>query len=305
MAELRTAYIPTDDGQQLYAQDVGDGPTILCCNGAGVSTFFWAYLQDHFRKRFRVVLWDYRGHGRSSTPADPETADLSIPRFASDLRAVIQRLDVDEPPILIGHSMGCQVILEYAARHPGEVRALVPMLGTYARPLDTLLDSPLSRPIFDLVKKTSAAMGRGGRRWFRPLVGAPWAFDVARRAGLVDRHYANRQDLEMYLEHLNKMDPRVLFRTIEQIADHDLTDALPGITAPTLVVAAENDLFTPLRCSEDMARLLPHAELFVLAQGSHAALVEHPETINLRLERFFDEVLDLDPSADRPDDPLG
>jgi pimeloyl-ACP methyl ester carboxylesterase len=305
MGELRATYISTDDGQQLYVQDVGDGPAIVCCNGAGVSTFFWSYLQDHFRDRYRVVLWDYRGHGRSTTPPDPQSADLSIERFATDLRTVIDRLALAEPPILVGHSMGCQVILEYAHRHPSEARALVPMLGTYARPLDTLLDSPYSRPIFDLVKKTGAALGRGGRRWFRPLVGAPWAFDVARRAGIVDRHYANRQDLEMYLDHLNKMDPRVLFRTLELIAEHDLTEALPGISAPTLVVAAENDLFTPMRCSEEMVRLLPNAELFVLAQGSHAALVEHPETINLRLDRFFEAVVGGEFSADRGHDPVG
>lgn len=291
MEELRASYIQTDDGEQLYVHDVGDGPPLICCNGAGVSTFFWAYLLDHFKASHRVVLWDYRGHGRSSLPENPESADLSIERFASDLRLVVGALELSEPPILIGHSMGCQVILEYAARHPGEVRALVPMLGTYARPLDTLLDSPFSKPIFDVIKKSSAAMGKGGRRWFRPLVGAPWAFDVARRAGLVDRHYANRQDLEMYLDHLNQMDPRVLFRTIELIAEHDLTERLPGIACPTLVVAAENDLFTPMHCSEKMVELLADAELFVLAQGSHAALVEHPETINLRLERFFTNVL--------------
>ncbi|TVQ89615.1 MAG: alpha/beta hydrolase [Deltaproteobacteria bacterium] len=291
MEELHASYILTDDGEQIYVHAVGEGTPLICCNGAGVSTFFWSYLVDHFKRDHRVILWDYRGHGRSSLPQDPPSADLSIERFASDLRLVIEALELAEPVILVGHSMGCQVILEYAARHPNEVRALVPMLGTYARPLDTLLDSPLSKPIFDLVKRTGIAMGKGGRRWFRPLVGAPWAFDLARRAGLVDRHYANRQDLEMYLDHLNQMDPEVLFRTIELIAEHDLTDRLPSIQVPTLVVAAENDLFTPMQCSEKMVELLPDAELFVLAQGSHAALVEHPETIHLRLERFFAEAL--------------
>jgi len=296
VADLRATYVPTDDGEQLYVHDVGSGPPIVCCNGAGVSTFFWSYLLDHFSDDYRVILWDYRGHGRSSTPADPDTADLSVERFAADLDIVLRTLDLPEKPILVGHSMGCQVILEYAWRHPGEVRALVPMLGTYARPLDTLLDSPLSKPLFDIFKKAGAALGRGGRRWFRPLVGAPWAFDLARTTGLVDRHYANRQDLEQYLEHLNKIDPRVLFRTLDLIAEHDLTDALPSIDVPTLVIAAENDLFTPMHRSEEMARLLPRAELFVLAQGSHAALVEHPDTINLRLERFFSEACGIEAS---------
>ncbi|MCA9846241.1 MAG: hypothetical protein KC491_16470, partial [Dehalococcoidia bacterium] len=77
---VRTGFAPTDDGQQLYWRTVGSGPPMICCNGVGVSTFFFKYIVAHFHDRFTVITWDYRGHGRSSTPADPNTADLSIER---------------------------------------------------------------------------------------------------------------------------------------------------------------------------------------------------------------------------------
>jgi pimeloyl-ACP methyl ester carboxylesterase len=218
-----------------------------------------------------------------------------MPRFARDLTLIVRELEADKP-VLVGHSMGCQVILEFASQNPGMARGLVPMLGTYARPLDTLMDSPYSRRLFEVVHRLALAGGRTGRRWFRPLVGAPWALDLATRSGLVDRHYANRQDLEMYLEHLNHIDPRVLFRTVALMAEHDLTDRLPSITTPTLVVAAENDLFTPVHRARRMSELLPDAELFVLAGGSHAAIVEQPETIYRRMDRWLVEKLG-DPPA--------
>jgi pimeloyl-ACP methyl ester carboxylesterase len=287
--DVRTSFAATDDGEQLYIRDVGRGPAIICCNGVGVSTFFWSYVVEYFRDRYQVVLWDYRGHGRSTLPSSPETADLSMERFAKDLRVVVEALQLDAPVILIGHSMGCQVLLQYAVDHPTDVRAMVPMLGTFARPLDTLLDSPYSKRIFDVAHKAALGAGRGGRRWFRPLVGAPWALDLARRTGLVDRHYASRGDLEMYLDHLNQMDPRAFWRTVALMAEHDLTERLPELQIPALVIAAENDLFTPLHRSQTMAELLPQAELFVIAEGSHAALVEHPQTINRRIDRFLAE----------------
>ena len=289
MTEGRTCFAATDDGEQLYVRDVGEGPPLICCNGVGVSTFFWSYVVEYFRDRYRVILWDYRGHGRSALPAQPETADLSIERFAADLQVVVDKVGLDEPAVLIGHSMGCQVLLQYTVDHPDRVRAVVPMFGTFARPLDTLLDSPYSKRIFDVVHKAALGAGRGGRRWFRPIVGAPWALDMARRTGLVDKHYASRQDLEMYLDHLNQMDPRVFWRTVAQMADHDLTERMPEITQPALVIAAENDLFTPLHRSRTMAELLPNSELFVIAEGSHAAIVEHPQTINRRIDRFLIE----------------
>ena len=65
---------------------------------------------------------------------------------------------------------------------------------------------------------------------------------------------------------------------------------LPGIVAPTLVIAGEKDLFTPLHRSRKMVSLLPHAELMILAEASHAAIVEHPQTINRRIDRFLDQI---------------
>ena len=81
------------------------------------------------------------------------------------------------------------------------------------------------------------------------------------------------------------------------MADHDLTEFLPSCERPVLVIAGENDLFTPLHRSERMADLLPNSELFVLAEGSHAAIVEYPDTINRRIERFLDN---HDLPRDRP-----
>ena len=66
---------------------------------------------------------------------------------------------------------------------------------------------------------------------------------------------------------------------------------LADIQVPALVVAAERDTFTPLSCSQEMADVLPLGELFVLADASHAALIEQPETIGHRLERFLTERL--------------
>jgi pimeloyl-ACP methyl ester carboxylesterase len=285
----------------LYWRSVGTGdalaarnPAFVCCNGVGVSTFFFKYVAQHFRHRFRVVMWDYRGHGRSAPPpGPPDQADLSVERCAEDLAAVLHDAEVTEPPILLGHSMGVQVILEYALRHPSGVRALIPMFGTFGRPLDTLLDSALSRPTFDLLHRLARWGGRGGSRWLLPLYDSPLGFTVGGWTGLLDRHYAGRTDIQRYLEHLAVMDPAIFLRMVSLAAEHDVSDRLPEINVPALVFASENDLFTPLHRSLAMARRLPQADLLVLAEASHAAIVEHPEAINLRIERFLRERLGL------------
>jgi pimeloyl-ACP methyl ester carboxylesterase len=304
---LRTGFARTDDDLQLYWRTMGPdaAPVLVCCNGVGVSTFFWKYLTHHFRDRYRIVLWDYRGHGLSSTPEDIDGCDLTIERSAKDLRCVLDHLEIHEPVILLGHSMGCQVILEYTKQYRDQVRALLPMFGTFARPLDTFMDNPNSRKIFEVVSRFAAMGGKPGSRLLRPLYASPLAFEVGRRTGLFDRYYASRQDMEMYLEHLNHMDTRVFFKMVEAIKDHDLTDFLPQVGVPTLIIAAENDLFTPLHRSRKMAELIPGSELLVIPGGSHAAIVEHPETINRRIEKFFVERVFSAKGGDHRVDPAG
>jgi pimeloyl-ACP methyl ester carboxylesterase len=290
LSDVSSGYARTDDGLELYWRTLGTrGPVVACCNGVGVSTFFWKYVALHLRDSCRVVLWDYRGHGLSTVPREPAGVTWTMERNARDLFTVLDALHLDEPAILFGHSMGCQVILEAHRQQPHRVRALVPMFGTYGRALDTFLGFPKSRAVFEAVNRMARVWGRHRFRFLLPLYASPAAFAVSRLTGLVDRYESARVDMDHYLEHLQHIDPRVFLAMVEAMDAHDLTEHLPRIRVPTLVFGGENDLFTPLACSVTMARRIPGAELMILPEGSHAAIVEHPETINRRLDRFLVE----------------
>ncbi len=290
MADVRAGFARTEDGLQLYWRAVGTGsPALVCCNGVGASTFFFRYVAEYFQSQTTVVVWDYRGHGRSTMPPEPmDQADLTVERSARDLRTVIEQLEL-ERPVLLGHSMGCQVILEYLRQYPGQVSGLVPMFGTFARPLDTFMNNPHSRTAFNALHRVAGWSGRAGTRMLLPLYASPVALKLGEITGMVDRHYANRVDIGNYLEHFLQLDTRLFLRMVSLIADHDLTDFLPEVDVPTLVFAAEKDLFTPLHRSLMMVDRIPDCELMILAEGSHAAIVEAPEAINARIDRFLDE----------------
>jgi len=290
---IRTGYVRTNDDVELYYRCVGSGPPIICCNGVGVSTFFWRYVVEHFRDRFTLVLWDYRAHGCSGFPKDVEHADVSVGRSALDLRAILEHLNFDTPAILLGHSMGCQVIFEYLRLYPGTVAALVPMFGTYRRPLDTFMGTSASRVLFAGLERIAKWGGRNGMRFVRPLYMSPFTFTIGRRIGMMDRHKARRQDMDLYLEHLNQLDTRFFLRMVNAIADHDLTDFLPTIDVPTLIIGGTRDQFTPITCSHEMAALIPDSDLVIIENGTHAAIIEVPEVINERIERFLRERVSL------------
>lgn len=279
-----------DDGSTVAWTAVGDGRPVVLCNGVGVSTFFWRYLVGHLQGRFRVVTWDYPGHGVADPPTDPERADLSIPRLAHELDRVRVAAGAAEPAVLVGHSMGVQVILEAWHQRPGSVAGLVPMFGTAGRPLDTFLAGASSRRALSWLQRMSRWAGPRSSRLIRAATASPLAIPFGRRTGLVDRYYAPTEDVAMYLQHFERLDPKVFLRMVTQMADHDLRHRLHEIAVPTLVFGAERDLFTPLACSLDMHRAIAGAELMVLPEGSHAALVEQTETIHRRLDRFLTKV---------------
>lgn len=289
MSEIRSGFVPTDSELSLFWQASGSGPhTLICCNGVGVSTFFWKYIVERFSRDYQVVLWDYRGHGRSDRPRHPRGVDLSIETSARDLGRVQEAVGADKA-VLLGHSMGCQVILERALQAPDSVQGLGLMLGSAGRVLETFYDNPGSRPLIKSIARLADGIGDTVNRIARPLVRSPIAWSVTQRIRAVDPYYTSREDFEPYLEHLADLDLRLFLRMVQEADRHDAFPRLSEIQVPALVVAAERDDFTPLWLSEKMARELPQAELLVLADGSHAALIEQPETINHRLARWLQE----------------
>jgi len=263
---------------------------MACCNGVGVGTFFWKYLVEHFRDRYTVVTWDYRGHGRSDLRLDPLEADLSVARHADDLIVVLNAVrGGEEPAILLGHSMGCQVILEAWKRHPERVRGLLLLQGTAGHVLDTFFGNARSPQIFRFVRRLALAGGRATNALMRPILETPIAEIIGLRASMMDRHYTNREDLRNYLDHLARMDQRVFLGCVLEAQRHSCWEDLPRVDVPTLVIAAEYDTFTPVACGRKVAATIPGAELLVLGGATHAALVEQPDTIHVRVERFLRE----------------
>ncbi len=277
-----------DDGVRLYWRAVGEGPALVCNNGVGVSTFFWRYVEEHFSDRFTVLTWDYRGHGRSDPLADPARGEVGIPQHARDLIAVMDAASIDNA-LICGHSMGCQVGLEAWRAHAGRIRGYVLILGTAGRALETFGDNPRSPMYFRLAGQLVAALGDRTHLIVRPILHSRVAWEFTRRAKLVDPMYASKVDMSPYLEHLAMLDMRMFIRTVLQMQEHDAWDLLDSINVPVLIVGAERDAFTPIRLSRQMASSIRGAELLVLADASHAAIVEQPETINHRVERFLRE----------------
>src|SRR5690606_7192483 len=108
----------------------------------------------------------------------------------------------------------------------------------------------------------------------------------------LNRRRIDSRDFWPYLQHIGSMDMRVFSALARALSVHSAADLLPKLEMPTLVIAGARDTFAPVWISEEMHRRIPGSEILVVRDGTHATPVEHPQLLNLRLEKFFRERVD-------------
>jgi pimeloyl-ACP methyl ester carboxylesterase len=186
--------------------------------------------------------------------------------------------------------MGVQVILDFALDHPERVAGLVPVCGSYGRPLDTFHGNNGLGLAFPYLHGVVRRFPRGAQRFWTSIAGLDLAYAIASTLE-VNGRAIQRSDFQPYFDHLAAMDVRVFMRVLDSVRDHSVEDRLPQLTRPTLIVAGDRDTFTPVHLSRRMAELIPDAELLVLPSGSHIAPLEHRDVLELRVQRFLGKVL--------------
>jgi pimeloyl-ACP methyl ester carboxylesterase len=272
------------DGTGLSWSSTGSGgPPLLLCDGVGCAGYVWRPLLPGLSRDRRVIHWNYRAHGASASPRDPER--MTVADCVSDLLAVLDAAG-ERRAVLAGHSMGVQVVLEAHRRAPERVAGLVLLCGAPGHVIDTFHDRTTLRHVFPWVRRLVLRYPELARLAFRAVVPTEFALQYA-LAFEVDAARVDRADLVRYLQDLGRVDPTLFVRLLASAAEHDATEHLSRVNVPALVVAGERDSFTPMRRSLDMHRRLPGSELLVVPGGTHVAPLEDPGLVAARVRGFL------------------
>lgn len=295
--EVITGYATSFDGTQIWFRKVSPvkkiddkTPPLVLSNGIGTTIRYWRYVEDYISDITDVVVWDYRGHGRSGAP---KSEDVSMSALAKDMKAVCDELEIKEG-IFGGFSMGVQVILEFFRLFPNMVKGLIPALGPYEHPAKYFLDFPLMEIILKITAKLVFFNPQRAQKIWSRLMTVSLAFRLGKVVGLISERLfflnpllAHADDFTEYFENLRKMDITVFFKMALEAQAHSAEDVLPKISVPTLVIIGENDIFTPKYVPLKMAEKIKNSEVLMLPKGSHGGLVEHAELVCLRIEKFI------------------
>ncbi|HET6867116.1 MAG TPA: 3-oxoadipate enol-lactonase [Solirubrobacteraceae bacterium] len=239
-------------------------PAIAFTGSLGTDLTMWQTQSDRLGNRFRTLRYDVRGHGASPAPDGP----YSISDLGSDLVALLDRLGIKRAA-LCGLSIGGMISMWVAAHHPERVERLV-LCCTSAK---------LGPP--EAWHERAAAVRAGGieaiadavlERWFTP--------------GFASEH---PEVIERMRAQLIATPREGYIGCCEAIAAMDLTGDLPRVTAPTLVLAAEEDLATPPEHGRRIAELIPGARFQTVSPAAHIAAVERPDLTTAMILRFLSD----------------
>jgi 3-oxoadipate enol-lactonase len=265
------------NGIRLHYRVYGEGTPLVLAHGFGATLDMWAEQIKPFSQRYRVVVYDSRGHGRTEAPRD--WSSYSVDDYVEDQRQLMDHLGI-ETAYVGGLSMGGMIALQFALTYPQRLRALL------------LCDTAASNRQMEGLQGNGAegALGAAVRRFIvRDIV--PAGFALARYLPL--EHLPRLRDapegVKSYVRNLRQHTALGLRGAWHAImARPDVENRLAEIRVPTLIIVGDRDsLLAPSRLMQQRIR---GCRFVLISDSAHGTANWRPEAFNKAVLDFLDDV---------------
>lgn len=241
----------------MYYEIHGKGEPLVNIPGAGSTLNGFYRFTPVFARKYRVVLYDPRGAGRTDAPDIPYTTEM----MADDLAELLDAIGIDSAHIL-GASMGGMIAQQFALRYPQRVRSLILACtkfgGSYEIPVDAEILEYWEHP-----KQLSP----------EDIIMQGLRFQMSQE--FIDKNPdLIKQLITEALEAPPPVSPQSGMHQVQAILGHNTYDRLPEIKAPTLVINGDADRMSPVGNGRILASRIPGAELVILKKMGHAFMIE-------------------------------
>jgi pimeloyl-ACP methyl ester carboxylesterase len=267
----------TSDGVELHFEMTGNGAPILFIHEFAGDHRSWAPQVDHFARSHRCITFAARGYPPSDVPTDASA--YSQARAVEDAVDVLAAVGVDRAYV-VGLSMGGFAALHLVLHHPERVLAAVIAGVGYG-------SQPEKREQFN---RESLAIADAFERDGSPRVAESYAVGPA-RVQLQNKNPDTWKDFAAALAQHDAKGAALTMRGVQATRPslYDLTDRLPAIRTPVLIIAGDEDEGS-LEASLMLKRTIPTSGLLILPKTGHTINLEEPEEFNKAVADFFKAV---------------
>ena len=258
------------NGIDIYYEEHGSGDPLLLIMGWGGNAASWRPQLSGLAERFRVIVFDNRGVGRTSAPDRP----YSIPQMAHDTVELLDALEIPRAHVF-GISMGGMIAQEMAIEHPGRIDKLI--LGC------TTPGGNRAAGVARLHSDVSAFREQNGQHdleWFSEFLLRLWTQEAMTKSAT---------EMQDFVFSLIRFPPTThgLTHQAAAVLEHDTHDRLSAIVHETLVMTGDDDLLIDPQNSVILAKKIPNAQLLVFEGLRHAFHLEKPKLTNRAIIEFL------------------
>jgi len=260
--EIRFA--TSDDGVRIAYATVGEGPPLVKAPNWMHHLEYdwrspvWRHLMQELARDRTLIRFDQRGNGLS----DRDVESISLEDYASDLETVVSAVGLDRFPLL-AISQGCAISVAYTVRNPDKVQGLI-LYGGYSRG-GRMRNSESEKEKADaFVTMMRHGWGQDDPR-FRQLFTSAFMPDAT-------------PDQIKWFNELQRVsvEPEMAARIRDTNENVDITEMLPKVDVPTLVMHVRDDGIVPFDEGRRLASLIPNARFVSLEGRNHLMLEDEP-----------------------------
>ncbi|MCS6806439.1 MAG: alpha/beta fold hydrolase [Acidobacteriota bacterium] len=258
------------NGIELYYEIHGHGEPLVLIAGFGVGLWVWYKQIPTLSQSFQVIVFDNRGAGQSDKPEERHT----IRTMADDLAGLLVALGIQQANIL-GASLGGFIAQEFALAYPQMTRRLILCATGFGGPHYVL-------PSEDVLSAMSDMEGLGTEERARQNIRLFYS------PTFIQEHPDEIEMLiRLYLE--NPMPEHARMNQLIAAMAFDTEARLSAITAPTLVLTADQDICVPPENSKNLAERIPNATLMTISGAGHGFFIEKADEFNRLVTEFIQQ----------------
>lgn len=281
-----TGYATSFDGTPIFYEIRGEGKPLVLCYGIGCLMNHWHNQVKFFSNQYQVILLDYRGHHQSPIPQQHD--NLNLDACVQDIKSVVDHLGLKKVTFM-GHSWGTQLLVRLYDLHPELFENFVSVNGFVNNPIVGMFGSNLPATAFELMKQFYQQVPETTNYLWQKLTYNALTIKFTQMSGGFNPKLTKVKDIEVYLKGVASINIEVFIKLFEAMMNYDGKPVLEKIEVPTLLIAGEQDFVTPIKHQEEMNRKIKSSELTRVPFGSHCSMLDMPEFVNLRIEKFLKE----------------
>ncbi len=259
-------------GVELHYEEKGSGRPVVFLHGVWMSARFFAKQLGPVGERFRAILLDLRGHGRSEKTESGHT----IPEYAADLRAFLEALGLRDA-VLVGWSMGAFVIWEYVKQFGTDGIAGTVVVDESASDFGWD-DWPHGIVTPEMLRDLNEGVQSDRETLIRHFIPLMFKDDVA------------PEDVEWMAAEMAAPPAGVASAILVDQTLRDYRNDLGKVDVPTLVAFGADEKLLPVAAGVHLVEHLSNARLVVFGDSSHCPFLEESDRFNAEVIAFVDSL---------------